>query len=148
MSRRESNPPLYFFGTMLLNFSLYWMLKDYTILHFPFNLSGLFLLIPGFLILRHSSNLFRKRSTTYLLETPANFVEEGLFRYSRNPMYLGGVLFATGVSFLLGNAIGFVCPIILILLVRFISIRKEEILMEKTFGDAYLKYKNEVRRWI
>lgn len=75
-------------------------------------------------------------------------VEEGPYRYTRNPLYVGMTLIHIGVS-ALANAL----PPILLLpialaVVRRGVIEREERYLERKFGDEYLSYKTRVRRWI
>lgn len=75
-------------------------------------------------------------------------VEEGPYRYTRNPLYVGMTLIHIGVS-ALANAL----PPILLLpialaVVRRGVIEREERYLERKFGDEYLSYKTRARRWI
>jgi protein-S-isoprenylcysteine O-methyltransferase Ste14 len=63
-------------------------------------------------------------------------------------MYLGMVLALVGTALLLNEAWPWLvpCAFVAVLYLRFI--RHEEVLMARTFGDAYLEYRQRVRRWI
>jgi len=75
-------------------------------------------------------------------------VENGPYRFTRNPIYLGMFLGQTGL------AIGFNSAWILAMLVpfyfviRFGVIAREEAYLERKFGEVYLAYKSRVRRWL
>jgi protein-S-isoprenylcysteine O-methyltransferase Ste14 len=75
-------------------------------------------------------------------------VSDGPYRLTRNPMYVGmtllyiGLAAATGVMWALA-----VLPIVL-LVIRYYVIAREETYLAAKFGDAYLEYKARVRRWI
>ena len=79
---------------------------------------------------------------------PAALVTWGPFRFSRNPMYVGFVLFYTGVGLLLNSlwivllAAVFVAGLTQVIIVR------DERLLEKQFGDEYRTYQARVRRWL
>jgi protein-S-isoprenylcysteine O-methyltransferase Ste14 len=75
-------------------------------------------------------------------------VQDGLFAFSRNPMYLGMVLVVLGVATLLRGAVPFVVPVVLAVLLYLRFIRFEERALEQTFGDDYRAYKARVRRWL
>ena len=75
-------------------------------------LVGIIIAIIGMIILVKSSNIFKKVDTTYINETPTAFVTEGLFVYSRNPMYLGALINIIGIVLFIGNAIGLFVPIL------------------------------------
>jgi len=76
------------------------------------------------------------------------FIESGVYRYSRNPMYLGMLVTCIGFAVILSE------PWILVLtpvcgwLIHVVAIRHEEAYLEELFGPAYREYKARVRRWI
>ncbi len=72
----------------------------------------------------------------------------GVFRLSRNPIYLGYVLLLVGVAFLLGRLTPFfVIPFFIVLIER-LFIPMEEKMLTAKFGQSYLEYQEQVRRWI
>jgi len=78
----------------------------------------------------------------------SKIVSTGVFSFSRNPLYLGGVFFLAGVSFL------FDLPWVLILLIpsliacQSILIAPEEAYLAAKFGEHYRAYTATVQRWI
>ncbi len=148
MKRSITYPPFYFFCCMVLTIISYFLFPISIILEFPVNLAGTIPLITGYIILRKASDLFHSNNTTFNLEVPSVFVIKELFRYSRNPMYLGALIFLTGLSLLLGNLTGLLFPFLFFLAINFLCIPAEEKLMKQTFGKRYLIYKKKVRRWI
>lgn len=141
-------PPFYFFATILLNIAFFFFLPRFNHLHIPCILAGITALAGGLYLMNKSSDLFNKKKTTFYLEEPSAFVQDGFYRRSRNPMYLGMLIFISGLAISLGNLIGLVTPLIFVLTINFLCIPPEEIIMEKTFGHAYFEYKQRVRRWI
>ena len=75
-------------------------------------------------------------------------VTDGLFAYSRNPVYVGMILGLSGIVVVLGTLTpAFVVPVFAYLIrVRYIAL--EERMLEERFGDAYRDYAKRVRRWI
>ncbi len=73
---------------------------------------------------------------------------DGLYAYTRNPMYLGLVIALAGVAFLLNERWPWLVVPGFAALLQWRFIHHEEQLMETTFGDAYLDYKSRVRRWL
>ena len=102
----------------------------------------------GLFILMKSSNLFHEKKTTFRLEKPTALVQNDFYKISRNPMYLGALIFIFGESVLMGNRISFICPILFFLFINFLCIPPEEMMMEKTFGRKYAEYKKNIRRWL
>ena len=75
-------------------------------------------------------------------------VAHGLYRFSRNPMYLGFALCTFGLAILVDSAwMLLAVPIGLVLVDRTV-ITREERYLERKFGDEYLNYKRRVRRWL
>ena len=92
---------------------------------------------------------FRKSGTNVPTNKPATtVVTGGLYRFSRNPIYLGLTLFYLGLCVLLNTTWGFVLAMPLLALMNSGVIAREEAYLEKKFGDEYLQYKARVRRWI
>ena len=75
-------------------------------------------------------------------------VVHGLYRFTRNPMYIGFALWTLGLAILVDSAwMLLAVPIGLVLIDRFV-ITREERYLERKFGEEYLDYKRRVRRWI
>ena len=81
-------------------------------------------------------------------ETTNRLVTDGPFRFSRNPVYLSGVILSLGIAVLLGSLITLVFPIALLLILDRLYIPIEEDRLETEFGKEYLEYKQRARRWI
>ena len=105
-------------------------------------LAGLCLNIAGFVTQRHAG------TDPIPFHPTTRIVSSGLYRFSRNPMYLGFGLWTLGIAILI-NSVWFLlaAPIGLILTDR-VVIAREERYLERKFGDEYLNYKRQVRRWI
>lgn len=75
-------------------------------------------------------------------------VVSGLYRYTRNPMYVGMLIFCLGFAVILSEAWIVILTPVCGWLIYLIAIRHEEVYLEEKFGETYLAYKNTVRRWI
>lgn len=75
-------------------------------------------------------------------------ITSGIYRFTRNPMYVGMALLqvAVGVGLASGWILAFV-PIVLVI-VYVIAVRHEESYLEQKFGSIYTDYRASVRRWI
>ncbi len=112
---------------------------------------GSTLIIFGIIIFFSAMMLFKKYKTTITPLNPSNatkLVIDGIYKFSRNPMYLGLLLILSGISIIL-NPIGglFLIPLF-ILYINLFQIIPEEKAMVDLFKDEFLKYKKNVRRWI
>ncbi len=110
---------------------------------------GIALVIIGFLPIPIISRAFKEQETGIKPDTiPTAFLETGLFRFSRNPIYVGMSLFLTGSALIIGNLYGLLVVVVFVYGVQEMWIRKEETNLEAQFGEAYRSYKQRVRRWI
>lgn len=80
--------------------------------------------------------------------TTPEIIATGVYRFTRNPMYLGMGLLQAGIGVALAN--GWVVAFVPLswLAIYFVAIRHEEAYLERKFGSAYLDYKKTVRRWL
>ena len=79
---------------------------------------------------------------------PVALVSDGMFRLSRNPMYLGLILVLTGAALLLSSPLALLAAPAYGWWVQRRFIAREERLLEERFGDAYRAYCLRVRRWV
>lgn len=83
------------------------------------------------------------------VDEASTVVSTGVYRFTRNPMYLGLVLISIGWALRLGTAAGMVVGTgFLIVVLTVLQIRPEEEAMTARFGQGYLDYRASVRRWI
>jgi protein-S-isoprenylcysteine O-methyltransferase Ste14 len=128
---------------------LHWFYPAGIWLHFPFNLAGLLLGGLGLAICFTAQQQFKKIGTTlYPFSQPDRLVTDGLFRYTRNPMYLGLTIFLTGAWLLLGSLtpLGIVVAFLLIADRWYIAHEEQRLL--DTFGATYAAYQARTPRWI
>lgn len=94
---------------------------------------------------------FRQAKTTvhpHQPEKASTVVSSGIYRYSRNPMYLGLVLLLIVEGLILENwSMLFVVWGFIAYISRF-QIVPEERALEMKFGQDYRDYKHKVRRWL
>jgi protein-S-isoprenylcysteine O-methyltransferase Ste14 len=91
----------------------------------------------------------RGANTTIRIDKPvSSLVQDGPFRYSRNPGYLSLTMLYSGIA-VLRNALWAILflPLVLYVIQREV-IEREERYLERTFGEEYLDYKRRVRRWV
>lgn len=94
---------------------------------------------------------FRRAGTTVNPIDPgaaSALVETGIYRWTRNPMYLGMAALLAGWAILLAHPAGLAAPAAFILYIDRFQIRPEERMLSERFGGAYAAYRARVRRWI
>ncbi|MGE4064984.1 MAG: isoprenylcysteine carboxylmethyltransferase family protein [Rhodospirillaceae bacterium] len=111
---------------------------------------GLVLIVVGVALAAWARLIFARRGAEILPASRINskLVEEGPFRVSRNPMYLGGLAAALGIALAVGTLPFFLVPAFLFWILARHFIPFEEAKMERQFEGAYRAYKARVRRWI
>ena len=75
-------------------------------------------------------------------------VTSGVYRITRNPMYLGMLLVLAGWGVYLGNVAAWAALPLFVVLMNTLQIKAEERVLRTHFGDAYLRYSTRVRRWL
>ena len=116
-----------------------------------FNILSILLIILGPLILLSAARSFKSHQTTINpinIDKATSLVVSGVFKYSRNPMYLGMVLILLSISFKFNLIGGIFLTLFFALYITKFQIIPEEAVMEKLFGDDFQKYKEKIRRWI
>lgn len=92
--------------------------------------------------------MVRAKTPLDVRKPATEIVTSGAFQFSRNPIYLGMVLFCLGAAFLF-DSLWFLalCAPLAIILKKGV-IEPEETYLEQKFGERYLRYKANVRRWL
>jgi protein-S-isoprenylcysteine O-methyltransferase Ste14 len=111
--------------------------------------AGAMLAAGGFFIVAMGTRRFAAAGTNVPPNLPTTaLVVDGIYRLTRNPLYLGLTLIYLGLGVAAGSfwAIGLVVPLLLVINTGVIV--REERYLERKFGDAYRAYKARVRRWV
>ncbi|MGM0516157.1 MAG: methyltransferase family protein [Pseudomonadota bacterium] len=77
-----------------------------------------------------------------------HLVTSGIYRFSRNPIYVGDALILAGMVFWFGNGLGIVVVALFVLFIDRVQIRAEESALRRLFGEGYTQYCRRVRRWL
>jgi len=94
---------------------------------------------------------FRRAGTTVNPVAPQNastLVRSGIYRISRNPMYLGFALLLAAWGLWLANLVSLLVLPAFVLYITHFQIVPEERVLEARFGHAYAEYRRQVRRWL
>jgi protein-S-isoprenylcysteine O-methyltransferase Ste14 len=109
--------------------------------------------IPFFMIeaiiLFQSFALFRRfgRGSPIITEPTKRFVEKGVYRYVRNPLYIGHISMLFGIFLLFGHALLLFYPLMSFLVFHAYVVYVEEPELKKKFSTSYQDYYRRVRRW-
>jgi protein-S-isoprenylcysteine O-methyltransferase Ste14 len=135
------------FAVMIFYFS-----DSFAYVDLPFKIYiSLFFVLLGFFITFSSARNFKNKETTVnpiKPEEASQLVTDGFFKVTRNPMYLGMLLFLLGLSIYNGLIVGLLFLPLFVGYITFFQIIPEERAMIKIFGEDYKAYMKKVRRWI
>ena len=93
--------------------------------------------------------LFTKHKTSVRHDqTPIVFVLEGPYRFTRNPMYVGGLIMFLGIAVMAGTWPFLAVPVVMLIILDKVFIPWEERTMTELFKDEYRAYLIRTRRWI
>ncbi|MFC1569400.1 methyltransferase family protein [bacterium] len=116
---------------------------------YPWSLLSIIPLLFGIGLNIFADRAFKINETTVKpFEESKVLVTDGVFRLSRNPMYLGFILILFGLAQLLDSFMPFFVIPVFLILIRQQFIITEEKMLEKTFNKSWTRYTNQVRRWL
>ena len=103
----------------------------------------------GVIILVTAWVQFFRAKTNVLHNKPASgVIQSGLYRFSRNPIYVSALLLQLGIALLMNNLwIVLLVPVSKNVFDRYV-IAREEAYLERAFGEVYVDYRRSVRRWL
>lgn len=94
---------------------------------------------------------FRRARTTvnpFKPDTASSLVTSGVYRFTRNPMYVGLLLTLLGWAAFLSSPPALLYPVLYVLYMNRFQIEPEERALLSRFGDGYAAYTKQVRRWL
>jgi len=111
---------------------------------------GSALMLGAVVIWLYCSRLFARigKGTPFVTEPPKRLVAEGLYRYSRNPIYVGHVAFLMGWFLRSGCLAMFLYTVAIAALIQIEIIWLEEPGLRERFGEEYVHYTRRVPRWL
>ena len=137
---------------LILVSSNYFSSKKIDLIHLPNqDLISIITLLIGVLILINPILKFIKSKTTI---DPIKFkkvnklITSGIYKYSRNPMYLGFLMIVISTSIFYLNIFSITTPFLFYCWINRFQIKREEIFLAEKFGKEYMSYKTKTRRWI
>jgi len=110
---------------------------------------GSVLILSGLALLVYAGGLFRRAGTDLIpFRNVSALVTEGVYRFTRNPMYLGMVAVLLGCAVTVGASMALVVPLVFAVIVEARFIRPEEAMLREVFPEEYPAYCQRVRRWL
>jgi len=103
----------------------------------------------GFAIMMQAWWQFRLRRVAICPTEPTDYlITDGIYRHTRNPMYLGVTLILAGVALWFGTVPFVLAAAAFYLVIELVFCPFEETKLAAAFGDAYATYCKNVRRWV
>lgn len=138
-------PPLIFGG--LLSFGL--LLDSNPLSNAPVSLIGMALGAGGGVLIAFALGLFRSSKTRAEPWQPSSsLVIRGIYRFTRNPMYLGMALLSLGIAMAFASLPGVLLAFAALVIIDRFVVTREEAYLTRRFGQDYIAYKASVRRWL
>lgn len=107
------------------------------------------ILVVGLALLVVAGGLFKQAETGLIpFKNVSALVTSGVYRYTRNPMYLGMALVLLGCAVTVGAASAYLVPPIFMAIIHVRFILPEEQMLRDLFPEEFPAYCNRVRRWI
>jgi protein-S-isoprenylcysteine O-methyltransferase Ste14 len=107
--------------------------------------------VLGITVFATAVSSFKRQNTTVnpiSIEKASSLVVNGVFKYSRNPMYLGMLFILLGLTFKFNLIGGLLFTSIFMIFISIFQIKPEEAAMEKLFDQEWKDYIKNVRRWL
>jgi protein-S-isoprenylcysteine O-methyltransferase Ste14 len=142
-------PPTYLLIAILLMVALHLVLPVVMIVPNPWNLLGIIPIAAGVYIATAAEGSFHKAKTTVSPFVESTMlITDGMFRLSRNPMYLGFVLTLAGIALLFRSLTPFLVIPVFVVLIQRMFIQAEEQMLTARFGERYAAYSRNTPRWL
>lgn len=113
------------------------------------DVGGALLIVAGLALMTLAAwEMGRVRTTVIPRRVARHLVTEGVFRFSRNPIYLGDVLVLMGACLVLDTVLGIALVPLFVWIITTRFIEGEEVVLARVFGEDYAKWSAVVRRWV
>jgi len=142
-------PPAWMGASVLLMLALHYLFPVAQLLEHNQRLIGFVPIIISLALTGAAAKTLARGGTTISPNgQPSALVNNGIFRLTRNPMYLGMALLLTGVALFFGSATPLLAVVFFIVVVQQRFILREEQRLREAFGENFIDYCRQVRRWL
>ena len=142
-------PPLIFAGCAVAGVIAHFIFPV-RVIRYPISLSiGVALAALSLSVAIWAERVMKAAGTNVRPDRPAlTIVRSGPYRFTRNPMYLSLCLLQVALGFVLDGWVPLLFAVLLMVILHFGVILREEKYLEAKFGEQYLALKRQVRRWL
>ena len=144
------HPPILWIVLVAIGYGLDLLLPlPFLPLAFPAVWVGVVIWLAGAALAAAAIAQFRRAGTDVKTQTPTTqIVDTGVFARSSNPIYVGAHIGIVGVAIALNSLWILAALVPFYIVIRYAVVAREEAYLERKFGQPYLAYKAQVRRWI
>lgn len=146
MAKEIDFPPVWLAGFAALGGAIGRLLPVVT----PVNdaLGAFLIVVALILMVVAAAQMIIARTSVIPRREPDALVQDGVFRFSRNPIYLADAILLTGLLFAWDALVALPLVAIFVVVIQRRFILDEEARLSRRFGEAYLDYTARVRRWL
>ena len=149
MVKRVIYPPVWLLFGLLAVFFLNEFFPGPRFTSVAGQVAGGLVILVGLVLLVSANGLFARAGTDVIpFRNVSTLVTDGVFRYSRNPMYLGMALVLLGCAVTVGAAASLVIPPLFVAIIQNRFIGAEEAMLRGLFPEEFPAYCARVRRWL
>jgi protein-S-isoprenylcysteine O-methyltransferase Ste14 len=142
-------PTLWLLVAIVVQAALQFLLPLPRVIPVPWNLLGAIPVALGVILNLVADRAFHEAGTTVKpFEESSALLTGGVFRITRNPMYLGFALILLGIALLLTSLWPLLVVVGFAVLMDRAYIRVEERMLAARFGDGWQRYRSKTRRWL
>lgn len=147
--KRVIYPPMWLALGIIAQFALNELFPGTRFTSLAGQIAGSVILLAGLAMLVVAGGLFKQADTDLIpFRDVRALVTTGVYRFSRNPMYLGMALVLLGCAVIVGAATAFAVPVVFVLIIQLRFIGPEEQMLRELFPKDFPAYCQRVRRWI
>jgi protein-S-isoprenylcysteine O-methyltransferase Ste14 len=142
-------PPIWLLIGLIVIFGLDEFFPGPRFISLAGQVGGGVIILCGLVLLLLANGLFIRAGTDVVpFGNVTALVTGGVYRISRNPMYLGMVAVLLGCAVTVGSTLALLVPLVFAVIIEFRFIRPEETMLRGLFPEEFPAYCRRVRRWI
>ena len=149
MVKRVIYPPIWLVFGLVVIFALNELMPGMRFTSSAFQILGGVVIFLGLLLLLLAGGLFKRAGTDLVpFKNVSALVTTGIYRLTRNPMYLGMTAILLGCALTVGAALALLVPPVFMVIIELRFIRPEEAMLRELFPEDFPQYCARVRRWL
>jgi protein-S-isoprenylcysteine O-methyltransferase Ste14 len=149
MVKRIIYPPIWLVFGLITIFTLNELMPGVRFTSSLGQIVGGLILFVGLVLLLLAGGLFKRAGTDLVpFKNVSALVTSGIYRYTRNPMYLGMTAILLGCGITVGAALSLVVAPVFMVIIELRFIRPEEEMLRGLFPQEFPQYCTRVRRWL